>query len=164
MIHLRAPEPSDLDFLYRLECQPDVWRVSWGEGPISRQLLWDYLHNYTADIYRDRQMRWIIVNGAEAAGTIDITDYDPANGHAMLGIAVDERLQGRGIATAAIGQAISYCRDTLHMHQLAVIVPRCNVASMRIFSRAGFKPTGCLRSWLRRGDSYHDAIILQLML
>ncbi len=164
MTTLRAPEPSDLDFLYRLECQPEVWRISWGAGPVSRQMLWDYLSNYTADIYRDRQMRWMIDEDNSPAGTVDITDYDPAHARAMLGIAVDSQCRGRGIATRAIGLAADYCRDMLHLHQLAVIVPRDNDASLRLFQRAGFKASGCLRSWVRKGDTYTDAVIMQLML
>lgn len=164
MITLRAPEPSDLDFLYQLECDPDVWRVSWGAGPISRQMLCDYLIQYSADIYRDKQMRWVIDDDGAPAGTIDITDYDPTNGRAMLGIAVDPQRRQRGIASHAVSMALDYCRDTLHMHQLAVIVPRYNKPSLSLFEHAGFKTSGCLRSWVRRGSSYCDAIIMQLML
>lgn len=164
MISLRAPEPSDLDFLYRLECQPNVWRISWGAGPVSRQMLWDYLQHYSADIYRDKQMRWVISDADTSVGTIDITDFDPMHSRAMIGIAIDRNSQGRGLATQALILAIEYSRDVLHLHQLAAIVPRDNTRSMRLFERTGFKASGCLRSWLHLGDMYSDAVILQLML
>lgn len=109
-------------------------------------------------------MRWVICDGDTPAGTIDITDFDPMHSRAMIGIAIDHSCQGRGIATQAISLAMEYGRDVLHLHQLAAIVPRDNSRSMRLFERVGFKTSGCLRSWLRRGDSYRDAVILQLML
>lgn len=163
-VKLRALEPSDLDMLYRLETDPEVWRVSWGEAPVSRQMLWDYITNYTADVYRDRQLRFMIEADGLAVGTIDITDFDPRNSRAMLGIAVEQAWQHRGIAHKAVSQAIDYCRMALHLHQLAVIVPRSNEASMRLFLDSGFTASGCLRSWLRCGSRYEDALVLQLML
>lgn len=163
-IRLRAVEPSDLDTLYRLENDPEVWRVSWGEAPLSRQMLWEYITNYTADVYRDRQLRFVIEVDGVAAGTVDISDFDPRNSRAMLGIAVDKDWQHRGVAHRAVAQVMDYCRMALHLHQLAVLVPRDNAASMKLFLDSGFTTSGCLRSWLRRGDSYVDVIVLQRML
>ncbi|MCC8119937.1 MAG: GNAT family N-acetyltransferase [Bacteroidales bacterium] len=163
-VKLRAVEPDDLDTLYRLENDPDVWRVSWGEAPVSRQMLWEYITNYTADVYRDRQLRFVIEAGGQAAGTIDISDFDPRNSRAMLGIAVDKESQHHGIAHKAVEQVVDYCRMALHLHQLAVLVPRDNEASMRLFLDSGFTTSGCLRSWLRRGTSYVDVMVLQRFL
>ena len=47
------------------------------------------------------------------------------------------------------------------MHQLAAQIACDNEASRRLFDRCGFKPCGMLRSWLRRGRHYADAIIVQ---
>lgn len=163
-VSLRAPEPADVDMLYRLENHPQVWQVTWGSAPVSRQMIWDYVQSYSADIYRDKQLRLIIQSGSQAAGCLDITDFDPANGRAMLGIAVEESMQGQGIAKQAITQAIAYCRDELGLHQLAAIVPRDNERSLGLFSSLGFKTCGRLRSWLRRGKSYADAMVVQKLL
>lgn len=163
-IRLRAPEPADVDMLYRLENHPQVWQVSWGSAPVSRQMIWDYVQSYSADIYRDKQLRLVIEADGKCAGCLDITDLDPANGRAMVGIALEEDMQGRGIARRALEQAIDYCRADLGLHQLAAIVPRDNGRSLRLFAAAGFATCGCLRSWLRRGRSYVDALVVQKLL
>ncbi len=163
-IKIRAIEPSDIDFLYRIENIPQVWSISWGDAPVSRQLLWDYINSYTADIYRDRQLRLIIENEGMPVGTIDISDYDPRNARALIGIAIDGPHQNKGIATEALRQVIERCRDTFGMHQLAAMILKDNAASLHLFEKLGFKTSGCLKSWHKRGSSYIDTVIMQLML
>ncbi|MDE6654465.1 MAG: GNAT family N-acetyltransferase [Muribaculaceae bacterium] len=163
-IRVRAIEPTDIDFLYRIENIPQVWNISWGDAPVSRQLLWDYINSYTADIYRDRQLRLIIETEGKPVGTVDISDYDPRNGRALIGVAVDASYQNKGIATKALEQVIERCRDTFGMHQLAALILKDNEASLHLFDKLGFKTSGCLKSWHKRGGSYVDTVIMQLML
>lgn len=160
---LRAPEPSDLEMLYMLENLPEVRAASWQDAPVSRQMLADYLIGYTADPARDRQLRLIAQAGAEAVGAVDIYDYSPANSRAMVGIAVLPSWRGRGVGLEMLRQAAEYCRLTLSLHQLCAIVARANEPSLRLFAAAGFKTSGCLRSWIKRGSAYDDAVVLQLM-
>ncbi len=163
-LRLRAVEPADIDFLYRIENIPAVWSVSFGDAPVSRQMLWDYINSYSADIYADRQLRLIIDVAGIPVGTVDVTDFDPRHGRAMLGIAVDPAHQRKGYARAALEEIITRCRHTFGMHQLAVLVPRDNEVSMRLFESMGFTTSGCLKSWLRHGQSYEDVVVMQLML
>lgn len=163
-IRVRAIEPTDIDFLYRIENIPQVWNISWGDAPVSRQLLWDYINSYTADIYRDRQLRLIIETEGKSVGTVDISDYDPRNGRALIGVAVDAAYQNKGIATEALRQVIERCRDTFGMHQLAALILKDNEASLHLFEKLGFKTSGCLKSWHKKGGSYVDTVIMQLML
>ncbi len=163
-LKIRAIEPADIDFLYRIENIPQVWSISWGDAPVSRQLLWDYINSYTADIYRDRQLRLIIESDGSPVGTIDISDYDPRNGRALIGIAIDGPYQNKGIATEALRQVIERCRDTFGMHQLAAMILKDNESSLHLFEKLGFKTSGCLKSWHKRGNTYIDTVIMQLML
>lgn len=163
-LKLRAVEPTDIDFLYRIENIPAVWSVSFGDAPVSRQMLWDYINSYSADIYADRQLRLIIDIDGTPVGTVDITDFDPRHGRAMIGIAIDPDYQRKGYARAALGEVITRCRYTFGMHQLFALVPRDNEASMRLFESLSFSTSGCLKSWLRHGQTYEDVIVMQLML
>ena len=56
-IRLRALEPEDLDVLYAIENDLDLWSVGYTTVPYSRYLLHDYIANSQCDIYADRQMR-----------------------------------------------------------------------------------------------------------
>ncbi len=59
-IFLRALEPEDLDFLYEMENDESLWEVGSTNVPYSRQMLLDYIATACADIYADRQVRFII--------------------------------------------------------------------------------------------------------
>ena len=59
---LRAVEPEDLDMMYDIENDPDVWNVSNTNMPYSRFALHEYIANATGDIYTDKQVRLIITN------------------------------------------------------------------------------------------------------
>lgn len=60
LIHLRAIEPEDLDVLYNIENDTEVWNVSTTNVPYSRYILYDYIANTKNDIYADRQVRMMI--------------------------------------------------------------------------------------------------------
>jgi len=164
-ITLRPVDTTDVDCLFRWENDPEAWRITLGDAPVSRQMLWEYASAYSADIYRDRQLRLIICSGATPVGTIDITDLDPRNSRAMAGIYIAPGFRRRGIARGALKAIIDYCTADLCLHQLSAIVAKDNAPSLALFASVGFKTAGCLRSWLRRGQhTYTDAVILQKML
>lgn len=162
-LRLRAPEPSDLEMLYGLENLPEVRDVSCFDAPVSRQMLADYLIGYSADISRDRQLRLIAEVDGEAAGAVDLYDYSACHSRAMVGVAVLPEWRGKGVGLAMLTHAAEYCRIKLSLHQLCAFVARYNEPSLRLFAAAGFKTSGCLRSWIKRGSAYEDAVIMQLL-
>ncbi|MDE6490801.1 MAG: GNAT family N-acetyltransferase [Muribaculaceae bacterium] len=160
---LRALEPDDLDVLYRWENDTSLWSVGTTIAPFSRKQLWDYIATYDNDLYSARQLRLMIVDRrlGEALGTIDLCDFDPANRRMSVGILIDPAHARRGIATRALRIIIEYSRSVLGLHQLYAYVPADNRPSLSLFGKCGFRSAGCLRSWLRRGNTYADVIILQ---
>ena len=163
MITLRAPEPSDLDFLFALESADACGEGSFASAPVSRQMLWDYLQNYDADIFAAKQLRLIAIDrdGGQRVGAVDIYDFDPRNRRGFVGIAIAEAFRGRGYGKAALEALCSYASSTLGIHQLAAVVAEDNTPSRALFSSCAFRGCGRLRSWLRRGSQYADAIIFQ---
>lgn len=61
-VALRAMEPEDLDWLYAVENNREVWNVGNTNVPYSRYVLHDYIANATNDIYNDGQVRLIVEN------------------------------------------------------------------------------------------------------
>ena len=57
---LRAMEPEDLDILYRIENDFELWAVGATNVPYSRYALHEYIASASGDIYTDRQVRLII--------------------------------------------------------------------------------------------------------
>ena len=58
-ISLRALEPEDLDLLYHIENDDELWGVGVTNVPYSRYLLHDFISSTTGDIYTDKQIRSI---------------------------------------------------------------------------------------------------------
>lgn len=164
-ITLRAVEPEDLETLYRYENDSALWAVGSTLAPFSRKQIYDYVASYSADIYAERQLRLMIddAESGQTVGTVDLSDFSPADMRAQVGIMIDTPFQCQGYGSATLCALIDYCRHTLQLHQLYALVPEGNVASMTLFRHGGFSTSGRLRSWLRRGGAYADAIVLQLL-
>ena len=89
-IYLRALEPEDLEFIYKIENNESVWEVSNTQTPYSRFLIRQYLENAHQDIYEAKQLRLAIClnDTFEAVGLIDLFDFDPKNNRAGVGIVI----------------------------------------------------------------------------
>lgn len=165
-IYLRALEPEDLDFVYRIENNTNLWEVSYTQTPYSRFLIRQYLENAHQDIYEAKQLRLAIcLNGnAEAIGLIDLFEYDPANARAGVGIIVEaEDNRGQGYGKEALQLVIDYAFSALHLHQLYANIDTANIASVRLFTNFGFELVGVKKQWNRRGNAWSDEALYQLV-
>ena len=166
-IRLRAMEPEDLDLLYHVENDPDVWDVGITNVPYSRYLLHDYVSSTTGDIYADRQLRLIIEltgDAPTAIGIADIINFDPRHRRAELGIVIAKPFRHLGHAAATIAALVRYGRQVLHLHQLYVVIAVTNTPVVTLFLNAGFAETARLHHWLYDGTNYYDALVLQKLL
>lgn len=163
MIRLRAPEPDDLDSLYRWENDTSCWQSTFSPVHVSRMRLWQYINEFDGDIDAWQQIRLMICAGdrGEAVGTIDLFDIDRRAGRAFVGVYIDDVMRRHGYARRALEQLVVYSRDYLNLHQLAAIVAVDNKASVSLFTSAGFKSAGRLRSWMRVSGHYVDALLFQ---
>ena len=59
-VNLRAMEPEDLDLLYTIENNRELWNVGTTNVPYSRYALHNYIASSSSDIYVDRQVRLMI--------------------------------------------------------------------------------------------------------
>jgi len=88
-IQLRALEPEDLEYLFALENDPDIWEISGTLTPYSRKVLRAYLETAHQDIYQAKQLRLAIAGEDESAiGLIDLYDFDPRHLRAGIGIVI----------------------------------------------------------------------------
>lgn len=163
IITLRAPEPEDLDRLYLWENDTTLWPYGSTRAPLTRHQLWQYIDSYDGDIFSARQLRLMIVDNesGNAIGTADIYDFDPHDSHAKAGIFVDGNHRRKGVASEALTLLAEYAHECIGLHQLVALVRSDNNPSIALFKRAGFKSCGCLRSWIKNGHRYSDALIFQ---
>ncbi len=165
IVRLRAIEPEDLDILYGIENDTELWNVGTTNVPYSRYTLYDYVANAKNDIYSDRQVRMMIENDSgEVIGIIDIMNFDPKHLRAEIGIVIKRNFRNKGYALAAISKIKSYSSDILHLHQLYVYVNKDNADSFKLFEKSGFSSSNELKDWLFDGKKYHSAMLMQLFL
>ena len=164
-VTLRAMEPEDLDLLYKIENDRQLWNVGNTSVPYSRYLLHDYIATSSADIYTDRQVRLVVENGVgETVGVADITDFDAKNCRAEVGIVIVQQHRNQGYARQALLKIADYSLHVLHLHQLYAIIDADNSLSLQLFKKAGYHETACLKDWLYDGKNYHDAVLMQIFL
>lgn len=158
-------EPEDLDLLYRIENDEELWCLGSTNVPYSRYTLHDYIANSSGDIYTDRQVRLIIENEAhETVGIADLTNFDPRHLRAEIGLVIEKPMRRHGYASEAVALLHDYARKTLHLHQVFAIVDAGNSGTLTLLRRQGYEETARLRQWIYDGDTYHDAIVLQKIL
>ena len=161
-VWLRALEPEDLEVLYQVENDREVWDVGLTNVPYSRYVLRDFIAHSSGDIYTDRQVRLMVENDeGETVGIVDLLNFDPAHRRAEIGVVIRKERRRQGVATAALKELLDYARKTLHLHQVYAFVSKDNEASSRLFLKLGFEENGLLREWLFDGFDYHDAALLQ---
>lgn len=164
-IKLRALEPEDLDELYAIENDREIWDSGLTNVPYSRYALHDYIARQQADIYADRQVRLVVENAEKiVVGLVDLFDFNPQHRRAELGIVVKKTFRGQGYGQAALAKMLDYARKTLHLHQIYAIVDAENHDSQRLFHQVGFEEKNRLKDWLFDGENYRDAVFLQIFL
>lgn len=164
-VYLRAVEPEDLEVLYTMENDPQLWDVSNFTVPYSRFAVRQYIENTQCDMFADQQLRLMIVHRelGVVLGTLDISEFVPLHGHGEVGVAIRSEYQGQGFAAEALQLLCDYALGFLRMKQLTVHIASDNIRSIRLFSSCGFVECGCLKQWWRVGDAYQDVLLMQLI-
>ncbi len=164
-VHIRALEPEDLELLYQIENDLDVWQVGITNVPYSRFILQDFITRSTGDIYTDKQVRLMVEDEkGVTVGIVDIVDFDPRNLRAEVGIIIRPAYRQQGFAQAALSNLKEYCKEVLRLHQIYAIIADTNDASRHLFQSMGFEATAILKDWLYKEGKYTSAIVMQSFL
>ncbi|MBO2012430.1 GNAT family N-acetyltransferase [Hymenobacter negativus] len=165
-MHLRALEPDDLEFLYALENDPDIWGVSDTLAPVSRHALREYLEHASADFYVVRQLRLVVTTeiSGPPVGVVDLFDFEPLHQRAGVGITILAKERKKGYAQQALDLLKNHARNALRLHQIYATVGADNLASMRLFEAAGFRKIGTRLAWLRTPSGWQDVVEWQCFL
>ncbi|WP_324026793.1 GNAT family N-acetyltransferase [Maribacter sp. BPC-D8] len=162
-IYLRALEQKDLDFLYALENDTDVWEVSGTVTPFSKDVLQLYLDSAHRDIYDVKQLRLVICSQEDQAlGLIDVFDFEPNHKRAGIGIIIlDKNQRNKGVGAEAITLLCTYLFEVLGLRQVYANILEENAPSLHLFKKLGFQEIGMKKDWVRFKDTYKNEILLQ---
>jgi len=165
-IKLRAIEPSDLDFMYAIENDSANWRVGNTLIPYSRHQIEQYILSSQHDLYAEKQLRLMIdllppESEKKTIGIIDLYDFEPQHERAGVGVFVIPEEQEKGYATEALRVLIRYCFEILKLHMLHCNITANNLASIRLFEKAGFQRCGIKKEWRFIDNCWMDELMFQ---
>lgn len=163
ILKLRAPEPEDLDQLYKWENDTSLWEYGASITPYSRFELKQYLIDSKHDLFSDKQLRLMIIirDTTEVIGIVDMYDFDPFHKRAGVGILIEENFRKQGYGLQTLKLLEGYAFDFLKLKQLYAIIPESNIGSRELFNKAGYTDSGILTDWLSAGNRYENVILTQ---
>ncbi|MGE5424668.1 MAG: GNAT family N-acetyltransferase [Syntrophothermus sp.] len=165
-LKLRAVEPADIQFIFDLENDPEIWCAGNTIFPFSKYQIEQYVYNTSHDIYTDKQLRLMIDTRGEEGkciGVVDLFDFDPHHRRAGLGILILAEERNKGNAYEVVEIMKQYAREVLQLHQLYCTVLEGNEASRRLFEKAGFTLTGVRKEWRLLNNQWKDEFVFQYL-
>ena len=113
----------------------------------------------------DDHVPFAILVGGEIAGYIQFgEEEDPDYRHASIDVAIDERVQGRGIGTDAVRTLARHLIRDLSHHRVTIDPAADNAAAIRAYEKAGFRRVGIMRQYERGPDgTWHDGLLMDLL-
>jgi diamine N-acetyltransferase len=159
--YLRAPEPEDLSWLYRIENDATLWYLGISKEPWSKAVLADYLAAQPGNLQRDGQLRLLFVYEGVTVGAVDLFDYDATARKAGIGIVLSDEYRGKGLGKMMLQAFESYCFNTLALHSLYAHAPINNEASMLLFEQSGYRKVGTLEDWVWSNGAHYNAQLFQ---
>lgn len=161
-LKLRAVELEDLDLMYLIENDTELWPCGQASVPFSHYALKQYIAESSNDFFHDRQLRLVIETAdGISVGFVDLQNYDVLHHRAEVGIVVVPEQQRKGLATEALRLLAQYVSAHLGIHQLYALVPEGNEPSIALFRRCGYKQVATLQDWLNCSKGWQPAIVFQ---
>ena len=164
-IHLRALELDDVEFLFEIENNGNIWKISDTILPFSKYHLEKYIKESNLDIFSEKQFRFVIsLENKTPVGLIDIFDFDPINHRAGIGIVIKNKHRKRGYALESVKLIEDISKKDLQIHQLFVNVGINNKSSLNLFRKLGYNKVGIKKEWNYSNGRYTDEILFQKIL
>tara|TARA_B100000131_G_scaffold309804_1_gene340740 strand:- start:507 stop:1025 length:519 start_codon:yes stop_codon:yes gene_type:complete len=161
-LSLRALEPSDIDFLFDIENDTNLWKYSNRSTPYSKHLLLDYIKNSSKDIFESRQIKFAIADSKNIPlGFIDLYDFEPIHRRAAIGLVVDYSNRSNGIGSVSLDLIEIYAKKQLFLNQLYANIAAENKHSINLFKKHKFIETGKKVKWNFYDENFHDEYIFQ---
>ena len=163
---LRALEPTDLDLLYEIENDPDVWDVTSSPSPWSRWALRQYLESQPADIAQTGQLRLVVESGSVDGGMgfVVLFSYDALQRRAEVGIAIRRSARRTHLGLAALQALQHYAKNHLHLRLLYAKIRTADEACHKLFQAAAYRRVATLPQWHLTADGAVDVDVLSLVL
>jgi RimJ/RimL family protein N-acetyltransferase len=143
---------------------PEIWHLtSWAASPLG--------HSAVERLFKERELSntedsfAIHLKGDDAPiGVISLMNISEANESADLSVMVghpEDRHHGYG--AEAIGRILRYAFEALGLNRVGLSVFEFNEQAISTYEKLGFRTEGRLRRAVRRGTTFHDAILMSVL-
>jgi [ribosomal protein S5]-alanine N-acetyltransferase len=125
---------------------------------------------FTAGGQRERLRRQLdgethpfaIIHDGAIAGTINLFHIRRESLQSgTIGYWIDHRRNGRGLATGAVREILTYAFEELDLHRVEAATLVDNVSSQRVLEKNDFEKIGLARRFLRINDEWRDFFLFQ---
>jgi aminoglycoside 6'-N-acetyltransferase len=157
MVTLRPAVEADVPALATIRGTPAV-RARWRGGTD--------LAAEIREAIADEGLQFLTIRqGKRIVGAIQWSaEEDPEYRHAGVDIFVDPAAHGRGIGTDAVRALVAYLIEGKGFHRIVIDPAADNVAAIRCYTKAGFRPVGIMRQYERGADgTWHDGLLMDLL-
>lgn len=153
-IGLRPLAKGDEEELLRIHATPEVARW-WGEPEEG--------FPWTDEPGSTRMV--IEVDGAVAGLIQFCEETEPRYRHASIDLFLDPALHGRGFGEGAVRRVAAQLVEERGHHRITIDPAVDNVAAIRAYEKAGFKPVGVMRRYERdaKGEGWHDGLLMEFV-
>ena len=168
-IHLRPAAPADAPALAALAVSQREHLAPWEP---ERTAHWfteagqrEALEQAVVDRAADRSYAFVITDDADViCGRLTLASVVRGAGQfCSIGYWVAREATGRGVATAAVGQALGIASGELGLHRVQAETLPHNRASRRVLERHGFERYGLAPQYLRIAGRWQDHELWQVL-
>ncbi|MFE7584639.1 GNAT family N-acetyltransferase [Streptomyces gardneri] len=154
---LRPSGPGDVPALAAIRSTPEV-RTRWRGGD-------DMAEEVASDLADPATRCLTVLHHDRIVGMIQwYAEEEPDYRHAGIDLFLDPSVHGKGLGTDAVRTLARHLIDDVGHHRLVIDPAADNVAAIRCYEKAGFRPVGVMRQYERDADgSWHDGLLMDLV-
>ena len=161
MIALRDMRPEDRDRVRDWRNLPAVAQYMYTDREISAD---EHARWFERVLEDPTCSYWVISCDRADVGLACITGIDRAHSRCSWAFYIaSSDLRGRGVGSVVEYSVLSHVFDRLGLEKLCCEVLDLNAPVIEMHKRFGFSEEGRLRRHIRKGDQWHDVIVLAML-
>ena len=108
---------------------------------------------------------WICLNTTnEVIGSVDLFDFEPIHQRVGIGVLINKEYRNKGIGLEVLNCIADYALNGIGIRNLYCSILADNLASRKLFKKAGYTEIGCRKDWYNDKGKWIDEYIYQKQL
>ena len=159
-IVLRPYLENDFDILFKIRNDFEIqYMLMTNPKPNTKSKTLQWIENKAA---ANDSVFFIISNEVnETIGYIQAVKINQINKNCNIGIALEKKWWGKGIAGEALLNMEYYLKNTYNLKKVVVEILFENINSIKSFTKANYKQVGVLQKHFYAKNKFHDVCILE---